>query len=253
MALIETDGLVLKSYNLAEADKIVVLLTREHGVIRAVAKGAKRLKSRFGSALEPFSVVRVSYVQKDSVELVTIDRIDLVRSHFAAASDPAFLQKFSYLCDLLISTSPPHDPDQTLYRMVKACIEAAADEPAALVSTGVYFELWLVRLAGYLPDWNSCSDCRRGLTIDDEATLLANFHLVCGACRGAASGKYLHAGGRQLAALGMRLAPADFANESRDRVEELSSLSAVLKRLISQSIGREIVGETSLVSFGQKV
>ena len=64
MALIETESLVLKSYNLAEADKIVVLLTHDHGVVRGVAKGAKRLKSKFGSGLEPFSVVHSTYFQK---------------------------------------------------------------------------------------------------------------------------------------------------------------------------------------------
>ena len=57
MSLIETESLVIKSYNLAEADRIVVFLTREHGMVRGVAKGAKRLKSKFGSSLEPFSVV----------------------------------------------------------------------------------------------------------------------------------------------------------------------------------------------------
>ena len=57
MPLIETESIILKTYNLAEADKIVLFLTRDHGVLRGVAKGAKRLKSRFGSGLEPFSIV----------------------------------------------------------------------------------------------------------------------------------------------------------------------------------------------------
>ena len=58
MGLIETEGLVLKSYGLAEADKIVVFLTEEYGLVRGVAKGARRLRSKFGSSLEPFSIVR---------------------------------------------------------------------------------------------------------------------------------------------------------------------------------------------------
>ena len=61
MALIETESIILKSYNLAEADKIVVFLSEDHGMIRGVAKGAKRLKSKFGSGLEPFSIVRITY------------------------------------------------------------------------------------------------------------------------------------------------------------------------------------------------
>src|SRR3954454_24446134 len=103
MPLVETDSLVLKSYNLAEADRIVVLLTHDHGIVRGVAKGAKRLKSRFGSSLEPFTEVRASYFQKDNVELVSLQSADLVRSNFFFASDPEFLERFVFLSDLLIS------------------------------------------------------------------------------------------------------------------------------------------------------
>src|SRR6476646_6680033 len=109
MPLVETEGVILKTYNLAEADKIVLLLTRDHGIVRGVAKGAKRLKSRFGSGLEPFSEIRATYFQKENIELVSFQRTDLIRSNFAVAADPAFLQKFSYLADLLISVQPPHD------------------------------------------------------------------------------------------------------------------------------------------------
>src|SRR3954453_9040188 len=103
MPLIETESIVLKSYNLAEADRIVVLLTHDHGVVRGVAKGAKRLKSRFGSGLEPFSEVRATYFQKENIELVSLQSSELIRSNFEMASEPDFLQKFSYLSDLLIS------------------------------------------------------------------------------------------------------------------------------------------------------
>ena len=55
MRLVTTDAIVLRSYNLAESDRIVLCLTRSSGLIRAVAKGARRMKSRFGAALEPFT------------------------------------------------------------------------------------------------------------------------------------------------------------------------------------------------------
>src|SRR5689334_7965922 len=122
MPLVETEGLVLKSYDLAEADRIVIFLTRDHGVVGGVAKGAKRPKSRFGSGLELFSVVKLTYFQKDVHELVSIREAELQKSYFEAASDPEFLQKFSYLSDLLVSFAPPHDPNETIYRMVRACL-----------------------------------------------------------------------------------------------------------------------------------
>ncbi|MEP6787877.1 MAG: DNA repair protein RecO, partial [Acidobacteriota bacterium] len=233
------------SYNLAEADRIVVLLTHDHGVVRGVAKGAKRLKSRFGSGLEPFSIVRAEYFQKDSSELVSIQKIDLIQSNFTAASNPDFLQKFSYLGDLLITMSPPHDPNETLYRMVKACIETAASDPETLLSTGVYFELWLVRLAGYLPDWSKCDECGRMFDDVEGASVRSNFHLVCSECR-KSSGRVMDRPGREIAAAARRLSPYEFAKFTRGKDKDLNYLSTILKQLISQSIGREVMGETSL-------
>ena len=61
MPIYESESLVLKSHNLAEADRIVVFFTKVHGVVRGVAKGAKRLNSRFGSLLEPFTIVNLEY------------------------------------------------------------------------------------------------------------------------------------------------------------------------------------------------
>ena len=246
MPLIETEGLVIKSYNLAEADRIVVFLTHDHGVVRGVAKGAKRLKSKFGSGLEPFSVVRLTYFQKDSVELVSIQKAELVRSYFAAASDPDFLQKFSYLGDLLAAFSPPHDPNETLYRMACACLEATAERPANLASVGVYFELWLLRLSGYLPDWSRCDECKRVLDETETADVRSNFHLICSGCR-KSSGRPADAAQRKLYASAMRLSPADFAIATSVQVDAINSLSATLKLIIAQSIGRESVAEKSLM------
>jgi len=246
MPLIETESLVLKSYNLAEADRIVVLLTRDHGIVRGVAKGAKRLKSRFGSWLEPFSEIRATYFQKENIELVSFQRSDLIRSNFAVAADPAFLQKFSYLADLLISVQPPHDPSETLYRMVRACIDAAARDDAAFTAVGVYFELWLLRLAGYLPDWTCCDQCGRALDESEEANVQANFHLLCSTCRRAASNRVIGPVGRSMVGEALRVAPAAFADAVKTQRDELDALSKILRDLISHSIGREIAGEVSL-------
>ena len=244
MPLIETESLVIKSYNLAEADRIVVLLTRDHGVVRGVAKGAKRLKSKFGSGLEPYSVVHATYFQKEAVELVSIQKIDIIRSNFAAASNPDFLQKFSYLGDLLVTLSPPHDPNETLYRMVKTCVETAAADPATLLSTGVYFELWMLRLAGYLPEWRGCDECGRSFDEREDANLLSNFHLACSNCR--KSSRPFSAVRRSIAAAARRLGAAEFAEFTTGKHDDLKAMSIMLKLMISTSIGREVTGETSL-------
>ena len=240
MALVETEGLVLKSYNLAEADKIVVFLTKDHGVVRGVAKGAKRLKSKFGSGLEPFSSVQVTYFQKDSVELVSIQKVELIRSSFTRASDPEFLRKFSYFSDLLVSMLPPHDPSELLYRMFGACLLTALPEPKAYTAVGVYFELWLLRLAGYLPDWSRCHRCSGPLEQQADLALSADFHINCANCTRARSNINLSGGERELAAMALVLSPHDFYLASEMREDELKDLSSTFKRMISQAIGRDV-------------
>ncbi len=246
MPLVETESVVLKTHDLAEADRIIVLLTRDHGVVRGVAKGVKRLKSRFGSAFEPFSVVRVEYFQKDSVELVALQKAEIVRSSFAAAGDPEFLHKFSYLGDLLTSFLPPHDPNEKVYRMTRACLDVAAARPDSLLPVGVYFELWLLRLAGYMPDWTRCRDCRRELEPDEAADLQADLHLLCTRCRKTVSNRTLGGETRSVVAAATRLAPEAFSGEMTGRDAELVHLSALLRSLISAALGREVTGEMPL-------
>ncbi len=246
MALIETESLVIKSYNLAEADRIVVFMTKDHGVVRGVAKGAKKLKSRFGSGLELFSIVKATYFEKEAIELVAIQKAELIRSNFAAASNPDFLQKFSYLGDLLITLSPPRDPNETLYRMVRACIEAAAAEAENINAVGLYFELWMVRLSGYMPDWRNCDVCGRNLEEEVEMAVTSNFHLLCAKCRRSTGGRVLSKLELEIASSARKLAPEEFSARYRASANEIARLSGLLKQMVSQAIGREVMSETSL-------
>jgi DNA repair protein RecO (recombination protein O) len=239
MPLVETESLILKSYDLAEADKIVVLLSREHGILRGVAKGAKRLNSRFGSGLEPFSTVRLTYFQKETLELVKIQKTELIDSYFEIASDPDFLQKFSYLVDILVAALPPQDPNETLYRMILACLKAGAGQPASLPAIGLYFEIWLLKLTGYLPRWFHCRSCGREFNATEDTGLGSDHELYCGSCRRLSSMLQVAAGQRSLLVDALRIAPDEFAEKYRSSID-LRQLSEIFKRVISQSLGRQV-------------
>jgi DNA repair protein RecO (recombination protein O) len=77
MSLVDTDALILRTYNLAEADKIVVCLTKHAGLIRGVAKGCRKLRNRFGASLEPFTHVHLMYYEKENRVLVSIPQVKL--------------------------------------------------------------------------------------------------------------------------------------------------------------------------------
>jgi DNA repair protein RecO (recombination protein O) len=247
MPLIETESLVLKTYNLAEADRIVLFLTHEHGLVRGVARGAKRLKSKFGSGLEPYSVIRLTYFQKDSIELVSIQQVELLRSYFSVAADPGFLQKFAYLTDLLTAMTPPNDPQVDLYRMVKACLDASARMPDRLDSISFYFKLWLLRLGGYLPDWSRCEQCKRSFAIDELANLQTNFQLLCNDCKKVSGGVIVSGEMRELFSMALRLSPLLFAESYAVDAREIGEVSQILGRIFAVATGRDVVGGRSFV------
>ncbi len=248
MGLVETDGLILKSYSLAEADKIVILLTKNEGLIRGVAKGAKRLKSRFGGALEPFSIVRVNYFQKEEKELVSFKQIEIINSYFEKASDPQFLQKFSYLVELLVEFAPPHDPNEKLFRMAKICLETATHNPKSLDIIVFYFELWILKLNGYQPGWKFCERCNAEIDFAQTAELQINFQVVCQQCRKSSQRWIIDGEQRQIYNAAQHLSPIrfiEFCSEQADKVREISS---ILKRLIAQILGRETIVEKVLLA-----
>ena len=245
MSLKESEALVIKSYNLSEADRIVVFFTREFGVVRGVAKGAKRLKSRFGSTLEPFSTINLSYFQKDDRELVSIQQVELTRSRFETASDPAFLAAFSYIGDLLTDFAPPHDADETLYRMITACL-AAPESERDLSAVQLYFELWLLRLSGYLPDWLRCGSCGRTIGDNEAATIVSGFQLQCGTCRKSYAIGEISTEDREVFRNVQALSPQDFVEYSHGRNESVAMISSVMKRIIAGVLGREVASGDSL-------
>lgn len=186
MGLVETEAIVLHTHKLADADKIVVSLTEKSGLVRGVAKGARRLKSRFGASLEPFTLINLTFFEKETRELVTIKSAEIIRSYFGAAGDSDTVAALEQLVELVREFAPPHQADERLFRMLRACIEAlasGADHPPIFT----YCELWVLRLTGFLPDMRICGGCGRSLRdpAAREIYMTQEGLLWCDACRGA--------------------------------------------------------------------
>jgi DNA repair protein RecO (recombination protein O) len=237
MPLVESESIVLKSYDLADADRIVVFFTREHGVVRGVAKGIKRLNSRFGSAFEPFNTVNLSYFQKEERELVTIQQAEIESSNFGVASDPDVLRGFSYIAELLLAFVPPNDPNEVMYRMLRACLASGARHET-LPGLIVYFEMWLLKLGGYLPDWNRCHICRRQFEPGEPAGIDGGQHLICRSCH---NGKLAPApdAAIEIFRKAQKLAPSDFVAWLPSQGAALET-SAVLRRIIERILDRPL-------------
>jgi DNA repair protein RecO (recombination protein O) len=239
MALTETEALILRSYNLAEADKIVVCLSRSAGLIRGVAKGCRKLKNRFGAALEPFTLVNLTYYEKEHQELVSFRQVEILKSRFNLSSNASILTGFSYMGDLLIDFSPPHQANDNLFRMALACFEAASETPDDLEAVLRYFEVWLLKLEGFLPDLRSCASCQKTFEVDEVVYLGADLSLQCGQCSQSRGNKISKRLRSQLRAT-EKLSPAKFAEGARevtsDTKKEMAELTFhILGRVLERT------------------
>jgi DNA repair protein RecO (recombination protein O) len=159
MGLVETQAIVLQTYKLADADKIVLCMTEKAGLVRGVARGARRLKSKFGASLEPFTLIQLTFFEKETRELVTIKGAEIVKSYFQASGSPEAFERLVYLLELVKEFAPPHHADEKLFKMLRACIDFLAGAPARAVAVNAYTELWTLKLAGFLPEFKTCGDC----------------------------------------------------------------------------------------------
>jgi len=233
MALFETEALILRTYNLAEADKIVVCLSRSAGLIRGVAKGCRRLRNRFGAALEPFTLVNLTYYEKEHQELVSLRQVEILKSRFNLSSNAALLTGFAYMGDLLIDFSAPHQANDNLFRMALASFEAVSQTPSDLEAVLRYFEVWVLKLEGFLPDLRTCANCHK-VFVDEVVYLTSDLSLRCLQCsngRGSAVSKRLRSHLRSAE----KLSPANFAEGAREVPQEIAKEMA---ELTFQIIGR---------------
>jgi DNA repair protein RecO (recombination protein O) len=158
MPIREAEALVLRHYALAEADRIVVLLTREFGKIRAVAKGIKKTRSRMGGALEPLNHVRLEFYVREGRDLSYIRQCDMVHSYLGRSPSVEGVCAFTYFAEIAQEFVQEDQPNEVQFRLLLAVL-AAGEASGVNLALVRYFELWALKLAGFLPNYDYCSSC----------------------------------------------------------------------------------------------
>jgi len=149
MPLYSADALILRTYKLGEADRIVVFLTRDRGKKRGVARGARRPKSNFMGALEPLTHARVAYFEKERRELVNLNYSEASCSVLSSGTIER-LGCAAYFAELIDEWAAESHEDERLYRLGVSMVEAiAAGVPSEPLTR--YFEYWLLSLQGVYP------------------------------------------------------------------------------------------------------
>ncbi len=173
MGLYRDEGIVLRTHKLGEADRIVSLLTRRHGKVRAVAKGVRKTKSRFGARLEPPPHLQLQLYEGRS-ELHIIDQAETI-DHFRAIRDD--LDRLTRAVSMLEAADQlglDGEPNGALYQMLLGALRALAGHSGPLVLPA--FFLKVLALEGFRPVVDRCVEC------DVEDALVA-FDLESGGTR----------------------------------------------------------------------
>jgi DNA repair protein RecO (recombination protein O) len=153
----QSEALVLRTYPFHEADLLVTLFTRSEGKVKGVAKSAKRSKRRFGGALEPLTHVTAHWEDKEKQELARLDSFDVIASPLAAKVSYPRLLALEYVSEVIDELLPDREPNDAIFRLALSVIGQLQSEAVWMPLT--YFDLWIVRLIGLLPELSHCLKC----------------------------------------------------------------------------------------------
>lgn len=157
MSLLATRAYILRLDPLSEKDLVGTFLTERDGVIRAAVRGA-RGKSKRAASLQLLSEVAATFFRKEGAELARLEAVELVRSSFDLATRPETAMLLPYLAESAAVFVPEAEPGDEVFRLVRHVLAALREGVAAPLAAR-YFEAWLLRFAGLLPDDAVCAIC----------------------------------------------------------------------------------------------
>ena len=222
----ETEAIILKTFPLGEADRLVSFLGRSSGRMRGVAAGARRVKNRFGSTLEVLSHVQIWYVERETRDLVRIQQCELLESFHKSQSDYGLSTGLAVVSEVSELVLPEHEAAEPMFRLILLVVREV-ERTGDWVLPLSYFAFWTVRLGGWLPRFDQCSQC--GRPFGDGPAYHAAWEpgLLCDKCRRPGM-KGLHAEARRLA--------ERFTSERLDRLESAKELGPAARELREGSL-----------------
>jgi len=156
---LQTEAIVLRSIRYGEADRILHLYSRERGRLGAIAKGVRRVKSRFGGRLEP--LFRVDLILHEGRgELCTVTSAETVDAHSSLRERRHALERATQACDAVLRLLDSQEPNRAAYNLL--CHELQlldADEAAATRAQALAFRIKLLLAAGFAPELGACASC----------------------------------------------------------------------------------------------
>lgn len=222
MPVRETEAIILRTHPLREADKVVSFFARGAGRTRGVAPNARRSSRRFGAGLELLSHVRLRYQEREARDLVRLESCELLESYFDIQGNYEVVVASSYLAEVCEQLLPEHEANDPFFRLL-LLVMSEIRETGRIWRPLTYFDLWSVKLAGFLTPLDRCLHCGASLEPEEPAW----FHsaaegLRCRGCRAERS-LPLSAASRAVAHTMLGTSLADISDEgwSKRRADDL--------------------------------
>ena len=180
MPLLRSPGLVLRTRDLGEHDRLVTLYTRDYGRLTAVAGGARRVRSRFGGALELFTWGEAVGFERPGRDLVRLDHFDIHRSFRALREDLERLGQGARMVEAILRLTGERDPQPACFALLLRAFRAL--EHGAPARVQLAFTLRLLDLLGHRPRLDRCVGCGRPLGTAGVAFDADQGGVVCDRC-----------------------------------------------------------------------
>ncbi len=209
---------MLRSIRYGEADRILHLYTPHHGRLGAIAKGARRSRSRFGARLEPFFHIRV-VLHEGRGELFTVSAVDTIAANAGLRDHAGTLDAAARACDAVARLFETDDPHPEVFTLLCNELALLAEDPAqGRPANGLAFRLKLLLAAGIVPQLASCVGCGEPEHLTGFSAAAGG--VVCSACEASAFALEQESYSFLVAALGEPLARAPAASERALRQAE---------------------------------
>jgi DNA repair protein RecO (recombination protein O) len=217
----ETEAIILKTFPLGEADRLVSFVGRTSGRMRGVASGARRLKNRYGSTLEVLSHVQLWYVERETRDLVRIQQCELLESFHKAQSNYELGTGLAVISEIGERVLPEREISEPMFRLILLAVREI-ERTGKWELPLSYFAFWAVRLGGWLPRFDRCSSCGAPFGSQAAYSGWGEAGLLCEECRRPGM-RPLHLEARELGEL--------FTGTRLDRIEGDKALPSAAKEV----------------------
>jgi DNA repair protein RecO (recombination protein O) len=236
MPLKQSEAIILRTYPLREADLLVTFFTRAEGKVKGVAKSALRSQKRFGGALEPLTCVRAFWQDRPGSELARLDSCDVLMSPLSAPIDVARCVALAHVAEMLDEAMPDRETNDSIFRLAWAVLQSL--ETSAIWMPITYFDLWMVRLMGFLPTLDACIECGESLLCQPAWFHALRDGLVCQRDRRIASSE-MSLESRELVVRMFRN-PVDTFSDEPWPSSRLADLRKFLMQIIDRHLDRKL-------------